>query len=389
MDSTHSKPPAEAASSTRCGRCVLDGSVPNLDLDGSGVCGYCRSFDLQWPRYLFSEAEEKANLERIASEIRGRRRKGGEYDVLVGLSGGVDSSYVALLAHRLGLKALCVHFDNGWNAREAVANIRRIIDVTGFDLETYVIDWPEFRDLQRAYIKAGVIDIEALTDHAIWAANDKIRREHKISTMLSGENYATEHGMPPSWGWPKKDWRNIKAIHRRYGEGRLRTFPHTTSLRFLFKEAFGLGGRFARPLNEMNYRRELALRELKSEFAWEYYGGKHYESLFTRFYQAHILPTKFGVDKRLVHWSALVRTGEVTREDALVEIGKPIYDPDTLARDVRYVCKKLGFSQEELEGYLAQPPRSHWDFPSDQRFMQPLLRVGSAVKRKILPARRG
>ncbi len=260
----------------RCQRCILDNTVPNLDLDNNGICGTCRTFDEQWPQFVFTEQQEQENLERIAAQIKTRRRKGSEYDVLVGLSGGVDSSYVALLADKLGLQALCVHFDNGWNAREAVANIRRIIDTTGYDLETYVIDWPEFRDLQRAYIKAGVLDIEALTDHAQMATLHRIRREHGVRSSLNGWNYATEHGMPPTWGWPKQDWRNIKSIHRQYGERPLKTYPHFGSIRFGLVEGFGLGAKAFRPLNAINYRKSRAIQQMGEVFGWEYYGGKHY-----------------------------------------------------------------------------------------------------------------
>ena len=301
-----------------CTLCIMDSSCGNISFDEAGICNYCRDAQSRLPHYKFSDIEVENNLEQLKGRIR--KRKTGEYDVIVGLSGGVDSSYVAYLANKLDLNALCVHFDNGWNSDVAVKNIRNIIDRTGYDLCTYVIDWSEFRDLQRAFLKASVIDIEMLSDHAIFASLYKIRKEHNIQTVLSGTNYNTEHGMPKEWVWPKMDLKNIKYIQKQFGAKSLKSFPTMSSFFWLLMRRFGVGGVYEEPLNLINYSKMHAMHELEKEFDWKYYGGKHYESVFTKFYQAYILPEKFGVDKRKVHLSCLIRNNEMTREEALEEM---------------------------------------------------------------------
>ncbi|MBN1558526.1 MAG: N-acetyl sugar amidotransferase [Lentisphaerae bacterium] len=295
----------------------------------------------------------------------GRRR---DYDCIVGLSGGVDSSYVAYLAHELGLRALCVHLDNGWDSELSVENIRHIVEKLGYDLHTHVINWPEFKDLQRAFLQASVIDIELITDQAIKGLTRKLARKTGIKYILTGSNINTEHGMPPEWLWYKDDLRNLKAIHRRFGTVPLKTFPTYGITTRLLDECAGRV-RVVRLLDMANYRKSEAMQILKQNLDWRYYGGKHHESTFTKFYQAYILPAKFNVDKRRVHYSSLIRNGEISREEALREVQAPPYEPDQRDSDRTYVLKKLGYSEAEFEAIMATPPRPHSDFPS----MAPLL----------------
>lgn len=360
-----------------CTRCMMDTTDPDITFDSDGVCCYCNEADEKLSNYRFTEEQEERNIKSLSADIKGRKK--GEYDSILGLSGGVDSSYVAYLAMKMGLNPLCVHFDNGWNSNIAVNNIRNIIDVTGFDLYTYVIDWPEFRDLQRAFFKAGVIDIEMLTDHAIFSSLFKIRKDHKITTVLSGTNYATEQGMPPSWAWPKMDLRNIKGIQKRFGDMKLDSFPTMTTLFWVLMRQFKIGGVFEEPLNQINYRKGDAMLKLSEVFGWQYYGGKHYESVFTKFYQAYVLPTKFGVDKRKVHFSDLLRNGEMTYEEVVAELKKPLYDPQELKRDKAFVLKKLGFYEQEFDQMMAEAPVPHDFYPTDQSIMRPLIKLGKAV----------
>jgi N-acetyl sugar amidotransferase len=364
-----------------CMRCIIDNTNPDLDLDDKGVCAACREAEIKIGSFSFSKVDESENLQEIAARIKSQKR--GQYDSILGLSGGVDSSYVAYLAMEMGLSPLCVHFDNGWNSDIAVKNIRRIVDVTGFDLKTYVIDWPEFRDLQRAFFKAGVIDIELLTDHAIFASLFRIRREFKIKTVLSGTNYSTEHGMPPSWLWNKMDLRNIRAIQKRFGDMRIKTFPTMNTISWLLMRKFGIGGVFEEPLNFVNYRKSEAMEQIKSRFGWEYYGGKHYESKFTKFYQAYVLPEKFGIDKRRVHLSALIRNGEMSREEALEELKIPLYDPKEFLEDKRFVLKKLGFSEVDFDALMAKEPVPHDFYPSDSVYIKPMVRIAKKFMTKI------
>jgi N-acetyl sugar amidotransferase len=366
----------------------MDQSDPDITFDGNGVCSHCRYADAVLPTVRWTPDASEAALKKVAAEIQ-RAGEGNDNDCVIGLSGGVDSSYAAYLAHRIGLRPLAVHFDNGWNSEVAVENIRRVVEGCGFDLHTYVIDWREFRDLQRAFLKASVLDIELLTDNAIVAATVRLAREHGIRYLLSGWNLATEHGLPRSWAWHKFDWENIRAIHAAYGTVPLRTFPHISTLEWRFMQLTGRGVRTVSLLNYVNYRRDEAAATLAREFGWRDYGGKHHESLFTKFYQGAILPRKFGIDKRRVHLSDRIRNGELTRDAALAVLAQPLYDADELRVESEYVRKKLGFSVEEWEAIMAAPPRSHREFASDRRYARPFQLVLGAGRRLQRVIRRG
>lgn len=354
-----------------CTRCVMDTTDPEIVFDNQGVCSNCHRAAGLLSKVQLSEEESQRRLSVWKNKIQ-KHGRNSKYDCIIGLSGGVDSSYTALMASRLGLRPLAVHFDNGWNTEIAVHNIKMIVGVLGFNLETYVINWEEFQDLQRAYFKASVVDIEALTDHAITAAMFRLARKHRIRYILSGSNTATEHCMPKTWIWNKQDLVNIRAIHRLFGERRLRTFPMLSTWKYLvYRRTFF---EFVTVLNDVNYRKLKAMEELKEELGWKEYGGKHYESLFTRFYQAHILPRKFGIDKRRAHLSSLIRNGEITRDQALAELEKPLYEPFELERDMEYVLKKLGFSKDEFEEIMRNDPVPHSHYPSDRTFVERLLR---------------
>ncbi|MCZ8216666.1 MAG: N-acetyl sugar amidotransferase, partial [Cyclobacteriaceae bacterium] len=269
----------------------MDTTDPDLKFDAAGVCNHCQEAIVELPKYRFTIEQEKNNLDNIANVIRQDAK--GKYDSIVGLSGGVDSSYVAHLAKSLKLNPLVVHFDNGWNSEKSVSNIKKIVDKCGFDLETYVINWPEFKDLQRSFFKAGVVDIEILSDHAIMATMFQLRRKYGIKHVLSGSNYVTEHGMPIAWLWRKQDLTNIKSIQKQFGTRKIKDFPTLNSVQFQFIKMFKLGGNYIEILNHINYSKSRAMETLIKEYEWSYYGGKHYESTFTKFYQAYVLPTKF------------------------------------------------------------------------------------------------
>jgi N-acetyl sugar amidotransferase len=348
-----------------CARCIMDRSDPNITFDAQGVCNHCRRASELLARVRPSDVEAEAQLHQAAARIR-RAGRANTYDCVIGVSGGVDSSYTALITKRMGLRALAVHFDNGWDSELAVQNIQRIVEALDMELETYVVDWAEFRDLQRSFLKASVIDFELPTDNAIVATMLKTAREHRIPYVLMGTNIATEHGIPAAWTWLKTDWTNIKAIQRAYGTMPLRSFPHVTTLDWGRVRVLGLGLKVLRPLNLINYRREAAVRELKSAVGWREYGAKHGESLITRFYQDYILPTKFGIDKRRAHLSDQIRNGEITRSAALEAIERAPYSPQELERESAYVLKKLGFAEGEFQAIMEDSPRPHTDFASDQ-----------------------
>ncbi|MDQ3756268.1 MAG: N-acetyl sugar amidotransferase [Actinomycetota bacterium] len=347
----------------------MDTSDPDIVFAGDEGCSHCLRARRLVAHLPTTADESKARLDALAGRVR-KNGEGREYDCLVGLSGGVDSSYVALLAARLGLRVLAVHFDNGWNSEIAVANIQKLCETLGIDLMTFVIDWAEFRDLQRSFLLASVIDVELVTDHAIFASMLNLSRRHRIPTILSGTNFATESILPRSWVWPKQDRRNIEGIHRRFGTVPLRTFPMCGILRWSTLRYSPLGPDYAEPLNAAQYRKTAAMKELEAEVGWRYYGGKHHESTFTKFYQCTLLPEKFGVDKRRAHLSSLVVNNEITRAEALEELARPLYQPGEQQKERAYVLKKLGFSDADFDAIMTAPIRRHDEYPSSARFFR-------------------
>ncbi|OQP66900.1 ExsB family protein [Niastella vici] len=351
---------------TGCKNCILDYSDDaNLQIDENGVCNHCHYYYKEAQFLLKTGAEAESLLSGTINTIKqyGKNRK---YDCLIGLSGGVDSSYVAYLAAKFGLKALCVHFDNGWNSELAVKNIENIVNKLGFDLYTYVIDWEEFKDLQLAYLKASVIDIEVLTDHAIYGSMFKIAKDNDIKYVLGGHNVVTEGILPYHWTYNKKDFINIQAIHKKYGTRKLNSFPFLDRKmkRFINKA----GVEFVNYLNWVPYVKDEVKKTLIQELDWRDYGGKHYESVWTRFYQGYILPVKFKVDKRKAHLSSLICSGQITRDEALEEMKNPAYDPELLKVDIEFVLKKLGLTKEEFEKIMKLAVRDHREFDTEGSF---------------------
>jgi N-acetyl sugar amidotransferase len=344
-----------------CNRCVLTtNDDPGIFFNLDGICNYCCSYDAEIKK-LGSWSDRETNLLKKVSEIQkaGRSKK---YDCILGLSGGVDSSYLALWAKDSGLRPLVIHFDNGWNSELAVDNIHNICSKLDFDLNTYVINWEEFKRLQLAYLKAGVIDIEVLTDHAIMATIAHYAKQYGIRYTLNGFNLATEAIMPKGWVYDKTDWENIKSIYREYGaEDKLKAFPHISFARKLLNHWFFKLESF-QVLNFLRYNKFEAKKIISEKLSWRDYGGKHYESIFTKFYQAYILPVKFKVDKRRAHLSNLICSGQLSREAALKELEIPLYDSRTLSEEKTYVLKKLGMTEAEFDQVMADPPRKHEDF---------------------------
>lgn len=357
-----------------CKNCILDSNDdPNLVLDENGVCNHCHWYYSEAAYYL-KQGQEGEHLLRDTIKAIKEYGKNKQYDCLIGLSGGVDSSYVAYKAEQLGLRALCVHFDNGWNSEQAVMNIHHIVNKLGFDLSTYVINWEEFKDLQLAYLKASVIDIEVLTDHAIYGTMFKIAKDNDIKYVLGGHNVVTEGVLPYHWTYNKKDYINIKAIHKKYGEKALQTYPFLDKkMKKFIKES---GVEFVNYLNWMPYVKDDVKEVLKKELDWQDYGGKHYESIWTRFYQGYILPVKFGVDKRKAHFATLICSGQMTREQALEEMKKPAYDDALFQVDKEFVLKKLGLSEQEFDKIMQLPVRNHREFDTEGSFFHyyPILK---------------
>lgn len=337
----------------------MDTSAKEITFDEKGVCNFCREFDVLADKTIRRPLNVRLKeLQDAIAKIKliGKKDK---YDCILGLSGGVDSSYLCHWAKEVGLRPLVVHFDNGWNSELATKNIENLIQKTGFDLYTYVIDWENFRDLQLAYIKAGVLDIEVPTDQLIYATLHKIARKYKIKSIVNGNNISSEGILPTTWYYPDKlDIVNLTSIHRKFGTRSLKDFPKLgLTKQYIHHKLFHLNS--IQPLNLMDYDKNAAKKMLMEKYGWRDYGGKHYESIFTRFYQGYILPRKFKVDKRRAHLATLVAAGIITRNEALNELEKPPYDPELQKQDYDYAIKKFGISREEFEKYMNEAPVDH------------------------------
>ncbi len=371
----------------QCLLTVMDNIAdPDIKFDQNGVCNYYFEYKEVESKEVFKGEEGEWKLEQLTSKIK-VDGKGKPYDCLIGLSGGVDSTYVAYLVKQLGLRPLAVHLDNGWNLELAVKNVENIITKLGFDLYTLVVNWEEFRDIQLAYLKAAVVDIEVVSDHAIFASMYKLAKDKNIGYIISGTNIVTEHIMPPSWLYKKMDFANLKDIHNQYGKIKLKTYPTLDFKKFLYYSAV-LRLNPISILNYVPYDKRKVKEIIKKELDWRDYGGKHFESLFTKFYQAYILPEKFKIDKRKAHLSTLICSGQMTKAEALKELEKPIYPSGELEQDMEFVLKKLGLTKKSFESIMQTPPRRHEDFKTDTHLKEGymnLLKKTEMIRRVLKP----
>lgn len=351
----------------------MDTSDPQISFDAQGRCNHCTEFLDRTARRIFREDEGRRRLEAVVAKIR-KRSKGNPYDSVVGVSGGVDSCYAAYVAVSFGLRPLVVHMDNGWNSDIAVRNIKTLTERLGLDYRSFVLDWEEFRDLQLAFLKASVPEIETPTDMAIPAALHRAAAEVGVRTIVSGGNFATEGILPKAWHYNAKDVRYLKAVHRRFGTRPLRTFPTFGFLTEAYYK-FVKGIRFLYILNYVPYRRKEAEAFLRREMGWRPYGGKHHESRITGFLHSYLLPVKFGIDYRRATFSTQILTGEIAREAALEALSQPPYDPERIEVEKEYLAKKFGISLEELEAIVREPPKTYRDYPNAERYLERLYRV--------------
>ncbi len=361
-----------------CTNCVMDTSDSNITFDGRGWCDYCNNFHSNiLPNWYTDERGEREIL-RQAEQVR---QEGGkrDHDCLLGISGGVDSSYLAYLAkEKLGLKPLIFHVDAGWNSQQAVNNIEKLVDVLGLDLHTEVIDWLEMKDLQLAFFKAQVPHLDTPQDHCFFAALYNFAAKHGFKYILNGGNYSTECVREPlEWHYHASDLRHLKDIHRRFGTRPLKAFPMADIFTYKLYYRYVKGVRVLRPLNYVPYIKEEAMQFLVDRFGWQRYAHKHYESRFTRFYEGFWLPTKFGFDKRRAHFSSLILTKQMTRAEALGRIAEPAYDEATIREDFEYIATKLDVSVAELQALLRGPNKSFRDYKS----AMPLIHLGTQVMR--------
>jgi N-acetyl sugar amidotransferase len=347
-----------------CKKCVLDsGDTPELTVDGAGICNYCRKYEKQYDEHPISN--EKKN-EILSSTLNLIKESKGKYHCIIGLSGGVDSSYLAYLAKDWGLNVLLVHFDNGWNSELAVDNISRIVEYTGFDLYTEVADWESFKDLQLSYVKASVLDWEVPTDHIIRATLYKLAQKYNVKHIISGTNHQTEFILPVSMRYNKSDLANIRDIHDKFGTRIIKKLNFLSSFNQWYMSK--LVGVIEHPLLDfVDYDKVKAKKAIMDKMGWRDYGGKHYESVYTRFYQGYVLPNKFGIDKRKAHLSSLINSKQLSRQEALEELKKPSYpDPNLEKEDLEFVAKKFNLTIDEFMTLLKKPIVSHASFRQDK-----------------------
>lgn len=346
-----------------CVRCVMDTTDPGIRFDANGVCNHCHAYDAG-TRALPASPDEAARVLAAAVERLKAEGKGKRYDCLIGVSGGVDSTYVAWKVKQLGLRPVAVHLDNGWDTELAVKNIQNALHNLDIDLITSVLDWEEFRDLQTSFLKASTPDSEIPSDHAIVAVLSQTAEKFGIKSIISGFNHRTESHLPPAWSQGHFDWHYIKSVHKEFGRVPLKTFPH---LGFFKAREYLRGPARFDLLNYIDYSKPAAVSLLESELGWQNYGGKHHESIYTRFYQGYLLPKKFGYDKRKAHLSSLVCDGQMSRDHALCELTHEPYPADVQRADREYVIKKLELTEWEFDAIMNAPRKSFWDYPSYAR----------------------
>jgi N-acetyl sugar amidotransferase len=344
----------------------MDTTDPEIDFDEHGVCNHCRNFDQNirpmWPSLEGDQAKLDAMIQTVKNYGEGKR-----YDCIIGLSGGVDSSYLAVKVAEWGLRPLVVHVDAGWNSELAVMNIEQICRRLGFDLVTHVVDWEEMQDMQVAFLRSNLANQDIPQDHAFFAALYGYAEKSGIKYVINGSNFATESILPSAWGYDAMDATHVKSIHARFGTRPRGYFPIVSFYKLYVKYPFILKMKVLRPLNLLPYNKEEAIQILEKDYGWRYYGGKHYESRWTRFFQAYYLPYKFGYDKRKAHFSSLVVSGQMSRRDALEALKLPLYDPKLLVEDKIFIAKKLGLSISDFEALVDQPVRHFSEFPNHQR----------------------
>ncbi len=349
----------------QCARCVMDTSDPDIKFDDNGVCNHCRNYFSRISNLSYKGQESDAMLKDYIAKIKasGKNKK---YDCVIGVSGGIDSTYVAWIAKSNGLRPLLVHLDNGWNSDISIKNIKNLASILECDYESFVLDWEEFKDLQLSFLKASVPEMETPTDIAIPGALHKVAARYGVKYIISGGNFATEGILPKTWHYNAKDMRYLNSIHKKYGTKKLKQFPkfgfwQEAYYKFIKKI------RIVYILNYVPYNKEEAMQFLKDELGWQYYGGKHYESRYTGFIQSYIMPVKFNMDYRRATYSTQICTGEITREFALEDLKNKPYKEESLQKEIPFLCKKFGISEKQFESIMNEEAKIYRDYPNNEK----------------------
>ncbi|TBH75054.1 N-acetyl sugar amidotransferase [Aquirufa antheringensis] len=344
-----------------CNNCIMDTSDPTIQFDNNGICDYCNNFNESIKPSWITDNVAYDKLLLIAKKIK-EQGKGKDFDCIIGLSGGLDSSYVAYIAKEvMGLRPLLLHVDAGWNTEQAVSNIEKLVNGLGLDLYTEVIDWEKMKNVQLAFLKAQIPDQDLPQDAAFFSSLYKFANKYNIKSIITGANYSTECCREPEeWGgYPGIDTTLFCDIISEHGDKSIGSFPLVDILKYKIWDRYINGMEVVKPLNLVPFSKKDAEKLLKDKFGWEPYLHKHHESRFTRFYEDYWLPRKFGYEKRRAHFSSLILTGQMTRDDALKRISKPEMDELFLKQEFEYVANKLDLTNEELERIFNTPNLSY------------------------------
>lgn len=359
-----------------CNRCVMNTSAEGIHFDEQGVCNYCSAFLIK----LNNLKNNNFKLDNLLKKIK--KKKAKEYDCVIGLSGGVDSCYTLHKAIEIGLKPLVVHMDNGWNSELAQHNIENLIKKLDVDLFTYVINWKEYRNMMNSFFDSDVIDVELLMDNAMLAVNYQQASKYNINYILAGTNTSSEGmKMPPNMNWFKYDKRNILDIINKFGKNKIKTYPIIGTIDLIYYILLKKI-KWISFLDYFNYNKFEAVDLLKQKYDFKPYPYKHYESIFTRFYQGYLLPKKFGIDKRTLHYSTLIISNQIKREDVLDELNEDNAYPsvEMLESDKEYFLKKMGWNEKILDDYIKRPEIKHDDYKSEKKLYYLMLRLYKILK---------
>ena len=363
-----------------CQRCVMDTSAKEIIFYDDGRCSFCKNYDDNISQEIHTDLP-KNFLEDFAKKIK----KDGinkEYDCIIGISGGVDSSYVAYLTKKLGLRPLAIHLDNGWNSELAVSNIEKLCDQLDIDLDTKVLNWTEFKDIQKSFMYSSISNIEIPTDHAIWAAMIKTAAKFNIKYIISGSNASTESIMPESWLYTSKDSKIIRSIHKKFGTKPLKNYSYLSTFDY-FDKLVLRGIKWVPILNYIDFNKAKAKQFLIDEYDWKDYGGKHFESVFTRFFHSYYLYDKFGYDLRRAYCSAEICSGQLSRQDAINELEAPPAPASLIQDDIDYVKKKLGFNDKEFEKIIINKNLDYTSYPNNEWLWSRFSKFVTYFRKKI------
>ncbi|MCB0402468.1 MAG: N-acetyl sugar amidotransferase [Flavobacteriales bacterium] len=351
-----------------CKRCVMDTSDPDIVFDDRGYCNHCEDYLSRIQAQTYIPGSSEKQLEFILERIK-EKGKNKPYDCIVGISGGVDSCYTAHLCKQFGLRPLLIHMDNGWDTEISVKNVKTMVEKLGFDYVSYVLDWQEFREIQLAFLKSSIIDLEMPTDIAIPASIYEVAVKHNIKYILPGGNYTSEGILPLQMGYHVyKDMKLYRYIVKKYASVRLKKVPTFGLLKEIYYK-FVKGIKKIYPLNYVPFDKDKARQFLIEQYGWEDYGGKHHESRITAFWQSYAMPVKYNMDYRRTTFASQICSGQITREKALEQLKLPAFDEAKISEDKKYIAKKFGITEEELEIYLNKPPKTYIDFPNNKKLI--------------------